>query len=148
MLTFRTHLFSILPPSFSGAFKALVASTLPPEELDTTFDPTPHGRMWAAIESLGLLDRYESIIASVGYEHIEAHVLATCTGQWEKPMLEELKNWMSDKMVTWMLLPYARGAKNGELYLTDASHAWYIDGFGFLVRGRSACDVARRRLPI
>lgn len=116
-LTFQTQLFSILPPSFSRGFKALVASTIPPSESDsdsstTPSPPSPH--IWAAFETLGLLDRYESIVASVGYEHIEAHVLATCTGQWEKPMLEGLRAWMSDKIVAWMLAPYARGASNGE----------------------------------
>lgn len=116
-LTFQTQLFSILPPSFSRGFKALVASTIPPSESDsdsstTPSPPSPH--IWAAFETLGLLDRYESIVASVGYEHIEAHVLATCTGQWEKPMLEGLRAWMSDKIVAWMLAPYARGASNAE----------------------------------
>ena len=60
---------------------------------------------------LGLMDRYDSIIASVGYEHIEAHVLSTCTGQWGKPVLSDLKNWMADKMIPWMLVTYARNAQ-------------------------------------
>ena len=114
-LTFQTQLFSILPPSFSQGFKALVASTLPSaeSESDSSTLPSPPGRqIWAAIETLGLLDRYESIVASVGYEHIEAHVLATCTGEWERPMLEGLRTWMSDKIVSWMLAPYARGASS------------------------------------
>jgi anaphase-promoting complex subunit 2 len=58
-------------------------------------------------------------VASVGYEHIEAHVLATCTGEWERPMLEGLRTWMSDKIVSWMLAPYARGASNGESSCVD-----------------------------
>ena len=37
--------------------------------------------MFGEFEELGLIDRYESVIAGVGYEHIEAHVLETCTGQ-------------------------------------------------------------------
>lgn len=110
-LTFQTHLFSILPPSFSRGFKALIVATLPPS--DSTIPPPPNRHLWNAFESLGLLDRLDSIIASVGYEHIEAHVLATCTGDWSKPMMETLRAWMSDKMVSWMLLPYARGASNG-----------------------------------
>ena len=44
-----------------------------------------HSTIWKKIEILGLIDRYESIIASVGYEYIEEHVLKTCTGQWAKP---------------------------------------------------------------
>ncbi|KAF5377908.1 hypothetical protein D9615_006791 [Tricholomella constricta] len=114
-LNFQTHLFSILPGTFSRAFKALCASTLPPTDPEVEVDPaTRTGQIWAAFETLGLLDRYESIIASVGYEHIEAHVLATCTGEWSKPMMEDLRTWMSDKIVSWMLLPYARGASNPE----------------------------------
>ena len=62
---------------------------------------------------LGLIDRYESVIASVGYEFIENHVLKTCTGEWDKPMLEDLRIWMSEKVVPWMLHVYARGATNG-----------------------------------
>lgn len=110
-LTFQTHLFSILPPSFSRGFKALIVATLPP---NSTAPPPPNRHLWNSFESLGLLDRFDSIIASVGYEHIEAYVLATCTGDWSKPMMETLRAWMSDKMVSWMLLPYARGASNGK----------------------------------
>ena len=62
---------------------------------------------------LGLIDRYESIIASVGYEFIEDYVLNMCTGEWAKPMLEDLRVWMSEKVVPWMLHVYARGATNG-----------------------------------
>ncbi|KAF8059585.1 hypothetical protein FPV67DRAFT_362380 [Lyophyllum atratum] len=116
-LNFQTHLFSTLPPTFSLAFKTLCASTLPPSDPDPDAEPNPAAQnrdIWAAFETLGLLDRYEYIVASVGYEHIEAHVLATCTGEWSKPMMEELRTWMSDKMVSWMLLPYARGASSAE----------------------------------
>ncbi len=108
-LNFQTQLFAILPPSFVSGFKAYCASTLPP------FDPevpqkTLSGEIWDIFEILGLLDRYESVIASVGYEHIETYVLSTCTGKWETAMLPELRNWMSHKIVPWMLMMYARGA--------------------------------------
>jgi anaphase-promoting complex subunit 2 len=69
--------------------------------------------MFGEFEELGLIDRYESVIASVGYEHIEAHVLETCTGQWGNTMLDVLRSWMSDKVVPWMLVIYARGAATG-----------------------------------
>ncbi|KAK7019730.1 hypothetical protein VNI00_017969 [Paramarasmius palmivorus] len=91
----------------------LCASTLPSSEPGAQASE-PDYALWEAFETLGLLDRYESIIASVGYEHIEAHVLANCTGQWVKPMLESLRTWMSDKIVPWMLLMYARGATSTE----------------------------------
>jgi hypothetical protein len=49
----------------------------------------------------------------VGYEFIEDYVLKVCTGEWAKPMLEDLRVWMSEKVVPWMLHVYARGATNG-----------------------------------
>jgi anaphase-promoting complex subunit 2 len=66
---------------------------------------------------LGFIDPYESILASVGYEYIEEHVLKTCTGEWAEPMLEDLRAWMSEKVVPWMVVPwmlhvYARRASN------------------------------------
>jgi anaphase-promoting complex subunit 2 len=61
---------------------------------------------------LGFIDPYESILASVGYEYIEEHVLKTCTGEWAEPMLEDLRAWMSEKVVPWMLHVYARRASN------------------------------------
>ncbi|KAK0499999.1 hypothetical protein EDD18DRAFT_1147982 [Armillaria luteobubalina] len=112
-LNFQTQLFAILPPSFVSGFKAYCASTLPP------FDPevsqkTLSGEIWDIFEVLGLLDRYESVIASVGYEHIETYVLSTCTGKWETAMLPELRDWMSQKIVPWMLMMYARGAATND----------------------------------
>ncbi|TFK66693.1 hypothetical protein BDN72DRAFT_771609 [Pluteus cervinus] len=114
-LTFQTLLFSNLPPTFATGFKALCASTLPSAIPPSASTPTPSDyKMWAAFESLGLIDRFESILASVGYEHIEAYVLEMCKGKWSEPMLEGLRNWMSGKVVPWMLLAYARGAKSTE----------------------------------
>lgn len=68
--------------------------------------------LWSAFEHLGLLDRYESLISSVCYEQIEEHILSTCGEQWADPMLAGLREWMSERIVPWMLLPYARGARN------------------------------------
>lgn len=67
--------------------------------------------MWAAFEILGLFDRYEALIASVVYQHIETHVIDTYAGQWADPVLPSLRDWMSKKVIKWMCLPYARGAK-------------------------------------
>jgi anaphase-promoting complex subunit 2 len=108
-ITFQTHLFSILPPSFTRGFKDLCASTLPPSADDFVPDTKPH--LWAAFETLGLFDRYEGLIASVVYQHIETHVVETCAVQWGEPVLPSLRDWMSKKVVKWMFSPYARGAK-------------------------------------
>ncbi|KAJ3771281.1 hypothetical protein FB446DRAFT_741057 [Lentinula raphanica] len=113
VLSFQTHLFSVLTPTFVRGFKELCASTLPSADPETS-DPAPNVEMWQAFETLGLLDRYENIIASVGYEHIEAHVVATCTGQWSESMLGQLRKWMTDKVVPWMLLMYARNATTAD----------------------------------
>jgi anaphase-promoting complex subunit 2 len=133
-LIFQTRLFSLLPASFSAGFKNLCACLLAPpsppaEDIDDSFpvksdssavipttpycDPNIKATIWKNIEVLGLIDRYESIIASVGYEFIEDYVLKMCTGEWAKPMLEDLRIWMSEKVVPWMLHVYARGATNG-----------------------------------
>ncbi|EIW81206.1 ubiquitin-protein ligase [Coniophora puteana RWD-64-598 SS2] len=103
--SFHTFLFSILPPTFSAGFKALV---------ETTIRSPPHtfSHLWPIFESLGLIDRYETLIASVGYEFIEAHVKETCQQRWGQPLLPQLRTWMADTVVPWMLSPYARGAKN------------------------------------
>ena len=61
--------------------------------------------LWSAFEHLGLLDRYESLISSVCYEQIENHILSTCAGQWADPVLVGLREWMSERVVPWMLLP-------------------------------------------
>lgn len=59
-----------------------------------------------------MLDRYESLISSVCYEAIEKHVLDECAKSWAEPELTNLREWMTDCIVPWMLLPYARGARN------------------------------------
>ena len=43
-------------------------------------------------------------------------------------MLSNLREWMADKVVPWMLLPYARGAKTSELLLCPVRPLWgYLD---------------------
>ena len=122
-LHFQTRLLSALPPTFTSGFKELCATFLapPPDQLDeaveaninhtpSTWNSRDHARLWAHLHLLGLVERYETIIASVGYEYIEDYVLKTCTGEWGKPMLESLRIWMSEKVVPWLLHIYARGA--------------------------------------
>ena len=64
--------------------------------------------MFGEFEELGSIHGYESVISSVGYEYIEAHILETCAGQWGNTMLNVLRSW--DKVVPWMLAICARGA--------------------------------------
>lgn len=134
-LTFQNLLFSSLPPLFATGFKALCASTLPSNSQP---DASPKEKsqanyqMWSAFESLGLTDRFESILASVGYEHIETHVIETCKGKWGEQMLDRLRDWMSSKFVPWMLMVYARNAKNSEchVFLMEGEAKMYYSGRG------------------
>ncbi|KDQ25445.1 hypothetical protein PLEOSDRAFT_1113443 [Pleurotus ostreatus PC15] len=109
---FQTHLFSILPESFSSAFKDLIASTLAPEEEGEALKQDH--QIWSTFDALGFIDRFESLIASVGYEHIERHVLETCTGQWGEPMLTPTRDWMTAKIVPWMIHVYGRNITSTE----------------------------------
>jgi len=129
-LNFQTRLFSALPASFTEAFKSLCASLLsPPDGAEDghpkRWNASSNSTVWKNFELLGLIDRYESVIASVGYEFIEQHVHETCTGEWAKPVLEDLRVWMSDNVVPWMVHVYARGAgsraciRSRQLVLTD-----------------------------
>jgi len=115
--TFQTHVFSVLPASFSSGFKSLIEMTLEPyldtEESKSRGKEHPADlRLWAGFECLGMLERYESLISSVCYEAIEKHVWNQCAKSWEEPELANLREWMTDCIVPWMLLPYARGARN------------------------------------
>ena len=101
--------------------------------------------IWTACDTLGLLDRYESLIASVCYEYIEAHVMETCTKKWDESMLTVLREWMAEKVVPWMVMPYARGARNRQchrIYIAECDMANFLDS------GRSTFDAARGRLAI
>ena len=39
--------------------------------------------IWKNVEILGLIDRYQRIIVSVGYDYIGEHILRACTSGWE-----------------------------------------------------------------
>ncbi|KXN82206.1 hypothetical protein AN958_02921 [Leucoagaricus sp. SymC.cos] len=54
------------------------------------------------------------IIPTVDYEFIEKYVFETCDGEWSRPLLGELRDWTSDRIVPWMLLICARSASNAE----------------------------------
>jgi anaphase-promoting complex subunit 2 len=110
-LSFQTHLFAILPPLFATGFKALCSYTLSPPDT-STLDVRS---LWIAFDTLGLVDRYESLIASVGYDCIDEHVENICAGNWDRPFLEELSDWMSKKIVPWLIMTYAPKATTGEL---------------------------------
>jgi len=39
------------------------------------------------------------MIVSAGYKFIEQHVMETCKGRWDKPILEDLRVWVSNRVV-------------------------------------------------
>ena len=90
----------------------------------------------------GLIDRYESIIAIIGHEYIEEHVLKTRTGEWAKPMWEDLLVWMSEKVVPCMLHVYARGASNCTCYLLFSW--WVVTCLTIMYSRRSENDAVGR----
>lgn len=124
---YRTHIYAALPNTFPRGFKALIAitfnlvhTTAVPEWMNNLFPPPAQGTyfradapLWAAFEQLGMQERYESLISSVCYEHIEAHIIETCEKEWDRPMLAVTREWMTDNIVPWMVLPYAKGARSG-----------------------------------
>ncbi|KAM5531321.1 hypothetical protein V8D89_015036 [Ganoderma adspersum] len=128
-LTFQTHIYATFPPTFSHGFKALIASTFTlasasypppwaapsdPQAASSSSPQRPDLPLWTACDTLGLLDRYESLVASVCYEYIEEHVMETCAKKWDESMLTPLREWMAEKVVPWMVMPYARGARSAE----------------------------------
>lgn len=107
------HLFSILPPSFASAFKALCQSTF--TSTNSSGAPEPEPSLWNCFDQLGFIDRYENLIATVCYEQIEWRVKETCCGVWSERMLPGVRDWMANTIVPWMIHPYAKGAKTSEL---------------------------------
>jgi anaphase-promoting complex subunit 2 len=109
----------------------------PPSWMTTLFaspDPTQHRwdqPLWQAFEQLGMTERYESLIASVCYEHIEEHIVNTYSKVWDKLCLEEAREWMSRHVVPWLLMPYAPNAKTGRYY-TISLHLFILK-IGFQV---------------
>ncbi|KAF5336227.1 hypothetical protein D9758_014343 [Tetrapyrgos nigripes] len=142
VLVFQTQLYSSLGPTFVKGFKDLIASTFPSSDPDIP-SQTLDASTWVIFETLGFLDRYENIIASAGYEHIEAHVLEACAGQWETPMMDTLRTWMSEKVVPWLLLMYGRDANT-----TDEARALLStigSRFDFHV-AKTLCDLRTREI--
>lgn len=153
---FQTHVFSILPSSFSHGFKSLVASTLnpdyatkPPMWMATLFPSPPDPTrirwdqpLWLAFEHLGMIERYESLISSVCYEHIESHIVESCSKIWDQPSLADMRTWMTDQIVPWLIMPYARGARTGRSRRIYGS-IWHLPSD---FSGRGACHASRYRL--
>ena len=62
-----------------------------------------------------MIERYESLISSVCYEHIESHVVTRCAQVWDRQSLSDMRAWMTDQIVPWLIMPYARGVRTGKV---------------------------------
>jgi anaphase-promoting complex subunit 2 len=120
-VNFQTLLFAALPVEFSRAFQALCIDYLPPIGIDVVHGGTlPTKDPWEMFECLGLLERYEASVTTGAYEHIERHVLETCSRKWEEPMYEQLEKWFFAYMRPWVLSVYGNGRfDDGKCLKTD-----------------------------
>jgi anaphase-promoting complex subunit 2 len=141
---FQTHIFSALPRSFTAGLATLIRWTMsPPPETLTVVPPTiTDGTIWTHFETLGLVDRYESVLTGTCYAHIEQHVRASCAGEFAQPMLVPLRSWMADNILPWMVHPFAQTARTRE----ERMYAWR---FSFIIlwqrrRPGSCCKVSAR----
>ncbi|KDQ20938.1 hypothetical protein BOTBODRAFT_142345 [Botryobasidium botryosum FD-172 SS1] len=114
---FRASLLSILPPSFSSAFTALLKFTLvdsesftPPASQSLSRSPL----LFEQINTFGVSEDFENIITNVLYEEIRVRVMDTCPGEWEESMLPGLREWFTQKALPWIAGMYASGAPNEE----------------------------------
>ncbi|EIN12815.1 ubiquitin-protein ligase [Punctularia strigosozonata HHB-11173 SS5] len=112
--TFQAQVHSRLPAEFAKGFKELIAWTILPPTTEGMPAEVQDPNLWSSFETLGLVDRYEMLIASVCYEYIETKVTEMCAGKWDEAMLPMVRSWMARDVVSWMLKPYARGAKTME----------------------------------
>ena len=87
--------------------------------------------LWHAFEQLGMTERYESLIASVCYEQVEAHVTESYSRVWDRECLSEARDWMSRHILPWLFMPYAPNAKTGTYiarhYMETANHVCAVE---------------------
>jgi len=102
--SFTANLHVALPPQFHSGFVALVRSSLT--------GGGPAG-LFAQLEILGVLDHFESLIASVICNLIEERILETCPQQWATPQLAALREWLGEAIVpaATSYPPHARHSK-------------------------------------
>lgn len=64
------------------------------------------------LDTLGILEDFESLISPVLVEQIQAKVMETCPKEWGEPQLAKLRAWFNDRAVPWMAATYARSASD------------------------------------
>ena len=115
---FQTRLFACLPPSFALGLKHLAGWCLSPESYPAMVSRNgaqiDMSKVWTNIDVLGLLDRYESVISSAAFESIEKKVAEMCPGRWDQRMLSDLRLWMSQTVVQWLLKVFVRSTDPSE----------------------------------
>lgn len=114
---FRTQFLTSLPPSFPDAFRSLVRSVFEANATTTTTDSSnssssPLHTMLDQLDTLGILEDFESLISPVLVEQIRTKVMETCPKEWGEPQLAKLRAWFNERAVPWMAATYARGASD------------------------------------
>ncbi|EJD53705.1 hypothetical protein AURDEDRAFT_141713 [Auricularia subglabra TFB-10046 SS5] len=127
--SFTTNLHLALPQSFPEAFVALLQSTI---------GDTSDTNLFSQLETLGLLNRYEALLAAVICEQIEAQIDEMCPGKWDKPCLPILRHWLGDKVVQWLLAQYSSTRRNSEEAKAVLQN--YVTRFDFHIC-KTLCDL-------
>jgi anaphase-promoting complex subunit 2 len=100
---FRILLLASLPSTFPQAFKETVIHILP-KSADFV------GHFFGMLDGLAILDDFETVIAGVLKDEIEAKVMEVCPMQWTEPQLPGLRRWFQETVVPWLSAVYARAS--------------------------------------
>lgn len=106
-ITFQSILSSVITSTFRDAFARLLSESM-------GWTAEVNAPLFQSLDTLGLLDRYESLLSGVVYHQIERRVSETCPKEWEQPQLASLRGWLRETVVPWLAGPYARGSKTGK----------------------------------
>ncbi|KAH7105576.1 hypothetical protein BKA62DRAFT_690199 [Auriculariales sp. MPI-PUGE-AT-0066] len=98
--SFTANLHVALPPAFQDAFVSIVRTAL---------NGGGQGDLFAQLETLGVLEHFESLKSSVICTLIEERIQETCPGQWSVPQLVELRQWLAATVVPAAITHSTRG---------------------------------------
>jgi anaphase-promoting complex subunit 2 len=114
-MTFHSIIYSSFPATFKEAFATLMSASI-------YWAPERSTSLFPLLETLGLLDRFESLMSGIVYDEIEKKVAETCPKVWTVAQLSQLRDWLKQTVVPWLASPYARGAKTSRHLLILYTH--------------------------
>lgn len=118
--TFRTIVLSFLPSSFSDALASVLRETFHEAEPRThnissvaTVRTASEARQQLAnaLEHIGILMDFKTLINSSLDKEIEQRVLGTCAGVRDVHCLPILRAWFNERVKGWMTDIFGKGAK-------------------------------------